>query len=298
MKKYIFLAIAVSLVSLALLVSCGKKEDEKAAGEEVKGPAEQTSTLQEIAKEAADEVSIEEELGDIPTFVESVGFTVKSYESFPVEEVGRKGRMLVYTDKKAKRSGGVIYFKRTGPEIAQCWHWYFENKVPEAVSKVELNDDGLWDVKITTKSGDSMTFIQDDSFSLVAKTRSDWLAMNGTSSAPVSEDAAMWRCFDGDTTTAWRSSAASGGGAYVEFHTPFGVEEGNLSIHLLDIEQPKTCTVFADGRQIDVVELEAKPVWQLAHLGEGVKGAKLIRLVFEPGPGRGDVVAISEIALK
>ena len=97
-------------------------------------------------------------------------------------------------------------------------------------------------------SGGPLTFVQDDSFSLSAKDRADWIAMNGSSSSPVTEDAAMWLCFDGDTTTAWRSSAAVDGGAYLEFHTPFGVEEGNLSVHTVATDQPKSCTVFADGK--------------------------------------------------
>lgn len=298
MKKHIYLMLMTSLVVMALLASCGKKE-EKAAGEEAQKSTEATSNLQEIAKEAADEVTIEEDLGDdIPAMIESAGFTLKSYDSFPTEEVGRKGRMLVYTDKKGKQSGGVIYFKRTGPAIAPCWHWYFEGAVPEAVSNVELNDDGLWDVKITTKSGDAMTFIQDDSFSLLAKDRTDYIATNAKSSTPISEDAAVWRCFDGDTTTAWKSAASTGGGSFIEFHVPFGVEDGNLAIQTIDSDQPKSCTVYADGKEIEVVDFEGKAVRQMVHLGGDAQGAKLIRLAFTSGGGQGGVVAIAEIGLK
>ncbi|MEJ2720648.1 MAG: hypothetical protein P8181_05850 [bacterium] len=283
---------------MALLASCGKKE-EKAAGEEGGKSAESASKLVEIAKEAADEVSIEEDLGeDIPAMIESAGFTLKSYDNFPTEEVGRKGRMLVYTDQKGKHTGGVIYFKKTGPAIAPCWHWYFDSAVPEAVSNVELNDDGLWDVKIATKNGDAMTFIQDDSFTLMAKDRTDYIATNAKSSTPVSDDAAVWLCFDGDTTTAWKTAAASAGGAFIEFHVPFGVEEGNLAIQTLDSDQPKSCTVYADGKEIEVVDFEGKAVRQMVHLGEDAQGAKLIRLAFAPGQGQGGVIAIAEIGLK
>ena len=293
MKIRIFNLLMVPLMVIALVVACGKKEEKSAEGE--KGKEEVESSLQQLAREAKGDVSIEEELADVKAMIESAGFTVKSYENFPAQEVGRKGRMLVYTDKKAKQSGGVIFFKKTGPAIAPVWHWYFNDAVPETVSKVELNDDGLWDVKIVTTGG-PLTFVQDGSFTLMAKDRSDWLAMNGQSSPPISEDAAMWMCFDGDTTTAWTSAVASEGGAFVELYSPFGIEEGNLSLHTIATNQPKTCTVYADGKKIDTANMEASAVRQLMHI-DALKGAKQIRLVFESSYGGGNV-SISEIAIK
>jgi hypothetical protein len=297
MKNCFLVLLMVPVIVAALLVSCGKKEDDSAAGGEAAKKSEKTeSTLQQIAKEASGEASLEEEMADYAAMIEAAGFAVKSYDNFPAQEVGRKARMLIYTDKKAKKNGGVIYIKKTGPAVAPCWHWYFDDAVPETVTNLELNDDGLWDVKIVTNKG-PLTFIQDDSFSLTARDRSDWIAMNGQSSPPVSEDAAMWLCFDGDTTTAWKSSTATDGGAFIEFHVPFGVEEGNLSLHTLAADQPKTCAVFADGKKIDTVEIEPKAVRQLSHV-DGLKGAKVVRLVFDSSFGQANIVAIGEIALK
>ncbi|UCH83006.1 MAG: hypothetical protein JSW50_11110 [Candidatus Latescibacterota bacterium] len=293
MNSRLLTLLIIPLMVVSLLASCGKKEEDAAETEQAEGKTE--SSLQKLARDAKGDASLEEEVANVKDMIEAAGFTVKSYENFPAQEVGRKGRMLVYTDKKSKQSGGVVYFKKTGPAVAPCWHWYFDDAVPETVSKVELNDDGLWDVKIVTSKG-PLTFIQDDSFTLMAKDRSDWLAMNGQSSTPISDGAAMWLCFDGDSTTAWASPVASEGNAFVEFHVPFGVEEGNLTLHTLATDQPKTCTVFADGKKIDTVELKASGVRQLMHLG-ALKGAKRVRIVFESSFG-GDNVAVSEIALK
>jgi len=294
MKSRFLILLLVPVLAALLLASCGKKEDESAkVAEDAK---KQESSLQQIAKDAAGTASVEEEMGDVTPMIEAAGFVVKSYENFPAQEVGRKARMLVYTDKKAKKNGGVIYLKKTGPAVAPSWHWYFDDAVPETVSNLELNDDGLWDVEIVTNNG-PVKFVQDDSFSLMAKDRSDWVAMNGRSSPPVSDDAALWLCFDGDTTTAWKSSTTSDGGAFIEFHTPFGVEEGNLALHTLDVDQPKTCTVYADGKKIETVEIEPGALHQVMHMG-GLKGAKLIRLEFESSQGQENIVAVSEIALK
>jgi hypothetical protein len=56
--------------------------------------------------------------------------------------------------------------------------------------------------------------------------------------------------------------------------------------------------VYADGKQIQ--ELELKPVAsaQMVHLNGGVTGAKRIRLVFNSTYGDGEMVAVGELSLK
>ncbi|UCG53625.1 MAG: hypothetical protein JSW58_08710 [Candidatus Latescibacterota bacterium] len=300
------LKMALLLIPVATLLcvgSCGKKEekaktDETVAGSEKKGADTETSSLKDIAMEARGIVSVDEELAGVREMMETAGFMIKSYEGFPAQEVGRKGRMLVYTDKGAKRSGGVVFFKKTGPTVAQCWHWHFKDMVPDAVTNVEMNGDGLWDVQVASNDGQVINLIQDDSFTLTAADRSDWIAMNGTSSEPVSEDAAMWKCFDGDTTSAWQSSTGPDDDAFLELDVPFGVKDGMLVLQTLASNQPSRCTVYADGKQLQVIDLEPKAARQITHLDGAAKGAKTIRLVFNSGQGQGNLVSVAEVTLK
>jgi hypothetical protein len=189
----------------------------------------------------------------------------------------------------------VIYLKITGSENAPAWHWYFEDMVPDSVVKTEINQDGLWDVRIVPKHGKAMEFVQDESFTLSAKERSDWIAVNGSSSAPVSQEFGLWKCFDGDTTTAWKSPLS--GGAFIEFSVPFGVQQGNLALCTLAAEQPRACTVYADGKQVAQIEVKPEAGRQVIALGEGARGAKKVRLEFTSVHGDGNVVAVAELGL-
>jgi hypothetical protein len=279
-------------------VSCGKSDTKSVAQKgrgEVAKTAKSERPLEKIAKDAADEASLEDEFPEGRRVVEAAGFIVKSYKSFPSEEVTKRGRVLVYTDQKGKQSGGVLYLKKTGFQVAPAWHWYFENMVPDSASRVELNGDGLWDVRISMKGGKAEDYIQEQTFSLFAKERDDWIATNGTSSAPLSPDAAMWKCFDGDTTTAWKSSLP---GAFLEFDVPFGVNEGTLSIATTATDQPKGCTVYANGNRVEDIELKPVSGRQVIALGQGVKGAKKIRLEFTSAHGNASAVGVAELGLK
>jgi hypothetical protein len=187
--------ISGCLVAALLVASCGKS-DEK---------AESKDRLSRIIKQATEESSLEGEIPDVRQMIENAGYVTQAYVEFPAQELGKKGRILVYTDKRRKSSGGLIYMKKTGAEVAPAWHWYFEDMVPELVEKTEINDDGLWDVRVSSKDGKTVEFVQAESFVLTAAGRSDWIALNGVSSQPVTAGDALWKCFDGDTSTAWRS---------------------------------------------------------------------------------------------
>ncbi len=283
-------ALAVALI----LSSCGKKEGETGKGREATGKEAKTDgRLTQVSKEAMDVASLDDEYPELRRVVESAGYVVKAYTNFPAEEAGKKGRMLIYTDKGAKQSGGVVYVRKTGSAVAPSWHWYFADMVPDSVVQTELNQDGLWDVRIVSTRGKVQTYIQEQSFTLAGKDRSDWIAMNGTSSPPVSDNFAMWKCFDGDSTTGWKSASP---GAFVEFDVPFGVRDGILSICPLPSDPPRECTVYADGKQIGKVEIRPVAALQMMTLPDAVKGAKRIRLEFTPA--QGDTVAVAEIGLK
>ncbi len=293
-RKLALLVAAFCVIALTFS-ACGNKDEDSAADKSE--TAAKPGSLVELSREAKGDVSIDDEFTEGREIIEAAGFVVASYGDFPSQEVNKKGRALIYTDKGAKKSGGVVYLKKTGGFLSPSWHWYFENMVPEKVENVELNDDGLWDVQITGKNGEVEAFTQDDSFTLFAKDRSDWLAMNGTSSAPVSEEFGMWKCFDGDTTTAWKSSTAAGE-TFIEFYTPFGSKGGILTIHTLETGQPGKCIISADGKKVDEIDLKPVAGSQMIQLNEKARKASAIRLVFSSVHGGGDVVEVGEIGLK
>ena len=282
-------------------VSCGKtdgqSEEPKAKTDKVvkeeKGKAE--SPLTKIAKDATDDASLDDEYADGRRIVEAAGYAVKEYHSFPAQEVTKRGRVLVYTDKKGKDSGGVVFVKKTGFQVAPAWHWYFSDMVPDSVLKVEVNHDGLWDIRIVPTKGKAQTFVQEETFSLFAPERTDWIAMNGSSSAPLTHDSPMWKCFDGDTTTAWRSSLS--GPAFLEFDVPFGVADGNLTVCTLGSDQPRGCAVYADGKRVEDIELKPVSGRQVVALGQAVRGAKKIRIEFTSAHANASAVAVAELGL-
>jgi hypothetical protein len=301
MGKTRFLILAVLCFMALTGVSCGKSDGqseapkakaEKAAKQQ-KGKTE--TPLTQIAKEALDDASIDDEFPAGRQVVEAAGYVVKQYRSFPSQEITKRGRVLVYTDKKGKESGGVVYLKRTGFQVAPAWHWYFKDMVPDSVVNVEINRDGLWDIRFVSTKGKSERFIQDETFSLFARERTDWIAMNGACSTPLTHDAAMWKCFDGDTTTVWRSSLA--GPAFIEFDVPFGVADGNLAICTIASEQPRGCVVYADGKRVEEIELKPVAGRQVVALGQAVRGAKRIRLEFTSAHANAAEVAIAELGL-
>lgn len=278
------------ILAVLLVASCGKSEDESAKGT--------TAALEEIAKQAGQEFSVEKEVSDIKQMIEAAGYETTSYVQFPAQELGKKGRLLIYSRKSGKKSGGIIYMKKTGVTVAPAWHWYYEDMVPETVDKIELNDDGLWDIKVISKKGDALEYIQTESFVLTAADRSDWIAMNGNSSTPLTEEHAMWKCFDSDSSTAWKSSVSANDQVYVELAAPFGIEEGILTVQTMESEQPRHCTLYADGKKLQEFELEARAARQMVRLEGAVKGARSVRLVFDSIHGGGDVVSVAELAIK
>ncbi|MCK5405901.1 MAG: hypothetical protein KAJ37_00545, partial [Candidatus Krumholzibacteria bacterium] len=288
-RKLVSCVVACSLTAL-LVASCGdsdKDAERKSAG-----------TLERIAQQALNRVSPEEEIQEVSAMIESAGYVTKEYREFPTQELGKKGRILVYTDKRGKKSGGIVYMKKTGRGVAPSWHWYFDKLVPEVVERVELNDDGLWDMRVSLKNGETLEYLQGESFSMTTADRSDWVALNGESSEPLGDEHGLWRCFDSDTSTAWRSSLDSGGKVFLELTAPFGIGQDILALHTWHSDQPSRCTLYADGKKVQEFELEPRAANQMIRLDDGVKGAKKIRLTFDSVHGGGSVVAVAELYFK
>ena len=289
-KRHVLTIIGICALTGILLGSCGKSEE--------KQEAKPASNLVEIARVArGGGLDLAGEAAYIKNLIEGAGFETTYYGSFPGQPNGKKGRVLLYESADGK-GGGVIYITKSESGVAPCWHWYFEDLVPDSAVAVELNDDGLWDVRLVFKDGRVLSFIQDESFTLAGKGRSDWIALNGVSSPPVSRREMMWYCFDSDTSTVWSSPAGVDAKPYLEIPAPFGVSEGILVVRTLDDGQPKTCVLYADGERIQEFELAAEAARQTVELDSAAQGTKMIRLEFVSMHGGASAVTIAELSIR
>lgn len=264
------------------LTSCGGSSEEKSATE--KPAAEQTAAT-------TAEVSLDQ--APMKAVLEAAGFKPVLYRTFPSQVPGMKSNMLVYRATRGS-SGGVLYLQRYGDEDRVVWHWYFEKDAPESVEPVEINEDGLWDVRMVA-GGEVREYVQDQSFSFVARQRDDRVAMNGESSEPLNAESMLWRCFDSDTTTAWRSSLR---GAFVELPVPLGIDEGILSVQLLAQDQPAKCELKADGKKVQEFDLKQTTLEQLIQLNDAAREANSLRLEVKSAHADAGNVAISELGVK
>lgn len=270
----------VLVASLLLVTSCARKE----------GPEEAPK------KKAPAKKALEEEI-PLQAKIEGSGYKVVSYDRFPAQEQGLKGRVLVYKSSGGT-GGGVIYFKKRGERILPAWHWYFEELSPDSVQRIEINEDGLWDMRIFAEKDEQLDFVQMEDFTLFAPMREWLLAMNGHASENSSGAHALWKCFDGDSATAWRASTNGPQGAYIELAVPFGVEEGILLVRTMEKERPRSIEALADGRKIGKVSLENKQGIQRLRLDPAVQGAKRVRLVFPDSYDEAGFVSIAELDIK
>jgi hypothetical protein len=275
----------VLAVSLGL-GACGKKTSEMKTGGG------------EQAKQAALEEELTSEESPFRSMIENAGFEITLFKRFPSEEQGIKGRVLLYSEKKRNGDGGIIYFKKLGDTVSPAWHWYLEGFEPESIYAEEINEDGLWDIRVTSGKQRPLTFIQDTDFTLAAKPRDDFLALNGTTDPQPVPDHPLWHCFDGDSATTWDTMLGGGGAVTLKLKEPFGVVDGVLTIETAEENQPKEVDVYAGDKKIDTVKLKAKAGMQVVRLSPSIQGAKDIRLVFKSSYGKDDRVAIAELGLK
>lgn len=267
-----------------LLVSCGGSSD----GQDGAGSAADTP---QDGSGGATAVSLDD--APFKAVLDQAGFKPVFLRDFPSQVPGMKSSILVYRASRGSR-GGVLYLQKYGDNDRVVWHWYFDDDAPQSVEAVELNEDGLWDVRMIA-DGKPLEYVQDESFSFVARQRDDRVAMNGKSSDPINSESMLWHCFDGDTTTAWRSSLR---GAFVELPVPLGIEDGILSVQLLAEDQPAKCELKADGKKVQEFELTQTTLEQAIQLDESARDAKLLRLEFKSSHGGAGNVAVSELGVK
>jgi hypothetical protein len=259
---------------LLLLHACGKSNDTKT--ETAKGePA------------AATQPSVSIENAPFAATIKARGYRVVHAKRFPAQLAARRGTVVVYQAGDGK-SGGVLYAQSmpSGPDLVS-WHWLFRDGAPDSVQALELNDDGLWDVRVFMKGGKTQDFVQGRAFTFMGPERDGLVALNGDSSAPAD----LWKCFDGDTATVWQSPA---GGAFIDVPNPFGLSKGELTVRLAEKDRPTKIGLVA-GAATQSLELTGTSAEQRFKLDPAVTSASSIRLEIQ---GSGANVAISELEFR
>jgi hypothetical protein len=228
--------------------------------------------------------------------LEAAGFETAYYMRFPATVAGKDGRLILYRSASGGKDGGMIFVQDATTRYEWVWHWYFPKISPERAEKTELNQDGLWDIRMYAPGGKRYEFLQDDTFTLAGGGRRDRIALNGESS-PVIPGNPLWFCFDNNHNTAWMAPTG-GGEPYIEFESPFGLKEGILTVKFLPDHQPRLCEIEADGKKIQELELEATTKEQLIQLDAAARQAKRIRIVVKSCHGSGTRAAIAELSIR
>jgi hypothetical protein len=275
------LVIACSVMTL----SCGKSKEAK-------------DTADRAVQQADSVLSAAIASAPFKDILEEAGFMITAVKEFPTVETKRAGQVVLYRSTANDRSGGILYFKNEEYRSFPAWHWYFDDGAPNDIQALELNEDGMWDVRITMDGGKEREFLQDEDFTLFAEMRSDWIALNVESSSAADSEYPIWQCFDGHVNTTWRSSLQASGEVYVEFWAPFGIHQGILTIQTVDEDRPRDCELFADGNSIKQFTLEDRAGEQRVQLGKTVQKAVKIRFVVRSSYGKGGSVAIAEFKLE
>jgi hypothetical protein len=281
------LTILIVVVLPGVQAACGGSSDEKQAEKE------KTETVAATGKESTGALP----LSSVPfaTEIGDAGFKAVYYTKFPAAMAGEDGRMILYGSASGGKDGGMIFVQGSGATFKWVWHWYFEDMIPASIQRVELNQDGLWDIRLTPTKGKTIEFLQDDSFSLAAGQRGDRIALNGKSSESL-PDFPLWFCFDNNHITVWKSLLNSE--VFIDVASPFGLRDGILSITAGQTDQPRECVIKADGKEIQRFILEPTTDEQLIKLEPAARTASSIRLVVESCHGESRQVAIAELSIR
>lgn len=215
------------------------------------------------------------------------GYRIVQARRFPAQLAARRATVVVYQSNDGTR-GGVLYTQRMGDGPHRVsWHWLFQDSAPDSIQAVEINSDGLWDARVFMKGGKVVDLIQGEAFTFMGPERDGLAVLNGASSAPEQ----LWKCFDGDSTTAWQSPM---NGAFIEIPNPFGLAAGELSVRLADTDRPNKLELVAgDAKQS--IDLAEKAGEQHFKLDAAMTAAPSIRLEFR---GAGASVAVSELGIR
>lgn len=244
--------------------------------------------------------TLSEEIAKAPfnDMLKTAGFSIVEIEKFPTEVARKTGQVVVYRSTEKKSSGGVLYFKNDKIRTFPAWHWYFDDVAPDSARAVELNEDGLWDMRISMSDGSAREFLHDEEFSLFAEPRSDWIALNGPSSPSTDPDHLVWNCLDGRLNTMWCSSLHPSGEVFLEVLAPFPLRNGIMTVHTAAEGRPRECELFADGKRIKQFTLEDQAGEQKVQLGKGYDSVKRIRFVVRSSYDKDGKVTIAEFRLE
>lgn len=224
----------------------------------------------------------EDSTSTVRPLLEARGFRIVTAQRVPAQRSGHRASATIYRSADGAR-GGVVYAQRYRLEPERVtWHWYFDDGAPDSIQFVELNDDGLWDVRVFMAGGSTRDFVQGEAFTLMTD-RGALFAMNGKASAKEA-----WKAVDGDTATAWRPPA----GAFIEIPLPMGLEEGELRIRVAG--RAEKIGIFAGEKKVQEIALQRTGEFQMVPLDASLKDAEAIKVVVEGAAP----VAISELELR
>jgi hypothetical protein len=214
--------------------------------------------------------------------LEDQGYRVVRYEAVFATKPATKGRIMLYRAAKGE-GGGLLYFLRRKDErvVGPLWHFYFPDRYPTKVERVESNEDGLWDLQVTFSDGSQRLFLHDRDFTFYAPERKMWMACNVEASSHA-EGSPFWKALDGDTNTAWLS-AGSSEAEEVTLRFPFGVIEGILEMRVDPNTAPRKVEVLKDGEVVANLSVEAAGGLQRFRLPPSLKGARELTLRFHGG---------------
>ena len=57
--------------------------------------------------------------------------------------------MILYRSASGGKDGGMVFVDQSGgADTRWVWHWYFEDHQPERFEQLDINKDGLWDIRV------------------------------------------------------------------------------------------------------------------------------------------------------
>lgn len=269
------------------LAACSKK---KTAEE-----APKSKTLSEsIANQVPPAAPVTKENAPFGSTITAKGrFQIVQAKRFPAQVDARRAAVVVYRTPDANKNlsidgGGILYVRGFENESPRpVWHWYFDNAAPDSATAVDINRDGLWDVRVFMAGGKTMEFLQDTDFTFGGTEHDGLFANNGASS----KTEGLWKVFDADTSTSWQSPS---NGAYIDIPNPFGLEVGQLSVREAGGSRPVRLEIGDGTKKIQDCDLESTAEEQRFQLDGAVKALPVIRVTVV---GKGKNVALSELEI-
>ncbi|HET6348728.1 MAG TPA: hypothetical protein VFH88_06550 [Candidatus Krumholzibacteria bacterium] len=277
-----WIALLACVLAMTGTLACSKKKSAETA-------ANSAATTNEKEKYPATpaEQPLTPDNAPYADTIKSKGFQVVQARRFPAQVDGRRAAVVVYRAQDGSK-GGVLYVRGfPGEAMHPVWHWYFGDAAPDSVAALDINRDGLWDVRVYMDGGKTRDFVQDTDFTFGGADRDGLSAMNGASSKPEG----LWEAFDSDTSTAWTAPSS---GAYLDIPNPLGITNGQLSIRLAGGSRPNKLEIGDGSKTIQSCDLESTAEEQRFQLDPAVKDLPDIRINVE-GPGK--KVAISELEI-